>query len=252
MAGKRNHVGSVVTTFRIIEAIKESGEMGVTEIADSLEVPKSTVFSHLSTLTDEGYLRVENGQYRLSFRFLDIGHCSRANSELYEVARPRVDDLAEETGELVNLMTEEAGEGVYLYIELGDEAVQFDTYPGSRSPLYCIALGKAILAHMPERQREEYIRTTGLDPVSENTITDPDVLREELAQVREQGYALDREERSQGIRCVAAPITDGENCLGALSVSGPVVRMDEERLTSELPERVMQKASEIELNLRYP
>lgn len=252
MANQRNHVGSVATTFRIIEAIKRNGEMGVTEIAGSLDLPKSTVFSHLNTLVDEEYLRADDGRYRLSYRFLDIGHCSRACSELYGVAKARVNDLAEETGEVINLMTEEAGEGVYLYIALGDEAIQFDTYPGSRSPLYCIALGKAILAHMPEQKREEYITTTDLDPVSENTITDPDILREELARIREQGYALDREERSQGIRCVAAPITDGEQCLGALSVSGPVVRMGEDRFTSELPKRVMQKASEIELNLRYP
>jgi len=252
MANKDNHIGSVATTFRILETVKEKEATGVTEIANALDVPKSTVFSHLNTLTEEGYLAVEDGQYSLSLRFLDLGHRSRSNSDLYTVGTPKIDDLAEETGELVNLMAEEDGEGIYLYIELGENAVKFDTYPGLRSPLYCIALGKAILAHMSEERREEYIRTTELVPVSENTITDPEVLREELDRIRDRGYALDRQERSQGIRCVAAPITDGERCLGALSVSGPVVRMQEERFTSELPDQVIQKASEIELNLRYP
>jgi len=252
MADSRNRVGSVSRTFHILEAIKERGSAGVTELADALDIPKSTVFSHLHTLSEDGYLRVEDGEYELSYRFLDFGHCSRMHSRLFEIAKPRVDALAESTGELVNLMAEENDEGVYLYIELGENAVKFDTYPGLRAPLYCTALGKVTLAYLSETTREEYIRTTDLEPVTDDTITDPDELRAELDRIREQGYALDREERSAGIRCVAAPIRHDKYCLGSVSVSGPVVRFQNERFTSELPEQVMQTASEIELNLRYP
>lgn len=252
MANKRNHIGSVGTSFRILKEIKENGDMGVTEIANTLDIPKSTVFSHLNTLTEEGYLTSENRRYSLSLRFLDLGYRSRSYSDLYKVGEPKVDALAAETGELVNLMTVENQEVVYLYIEIGEKGVKFDTYPGMRSPMYCTALGKAALSQMSSEELDEYIEATALERVSENTITDADALRTELEEVRERGYAFDREERSQGIRCVAAPITGEDGSLGALSVSGPVVRMQGDWFTSELPEQIVQKTSEIELNLRYP
>lgn len=247
-----NQIGSVKITFRILETIKERQSVGVTELAKTLDIPKSTIFSHLNTLSNEGYLLVEDGQYKLALPFLDLGHNARTNSELFEVAKPKIDDLAQQTGEVANLMTEENGQGVYQYIALGENALRFDTYPGKRVSLHATALGKAILAHMPLERRDEYLSTTELAPIAENTITDVEELRNELDQVREQEYALDKEERASGLRCVAAPITVNGRCVGALSVAGPLVRMQEERFTSELPDELIHAASEIELSLRYP
>lgn len=246
-----NEIGSVKTAFRVLEEMKEAKSMGVTEVAKALDIPKSTAYSHLHTLSKDGYLIVKDGQYRLSFRLLDLGHRSRTNRNLFELAKPKVDDLAEQTGEVVNLMCEEDGDGVYLYIQLGENAVKFDTYPGMRIPLYCTALGKAILARTSESKREAYLRETDLVAETENTITDPDALCEEFETIRERGYAIDLEERAPGIRCVAAPICDAERCIGSLSISGPVVRMQGERFNSQLPEQLLQITSEIELGFRY-
>lgn len=247
-----NEIGSVKTAFQILETIKKRESVGVTDLSKALDIPKSTTFSHLNTLSNKGYLIVEDGQYRLALSFLDLGHNARTNSELFEVAKPKIDDLADQTGEVANLMTEENGQGVYLYITLGEKAVRFDTYPGKKVPLYSTALGKAILAHMTPERRDECLRPLDLVPIAENTITDIEELQDEIEQVRDQGYALDREERAPGLRCVAAPIVDEKHCVGALSVAAPLVRMQEERFTSELPEKLKHTASEIELSLRYP
>lgn len=248
----KNEIGSVKTTFKILESIKEKKAVGVTDLSKALNIPKSTAFSHLNTLSNEGYLVVDDGQYSLALPFLDLGHNARTNSELFEVAKPKIKDLAEQTGEVANLMTEENGQGVYLYITLGENAVKFDTYPGKQVPLYSTALGKAIVASRPPEWRDEYLSSIDPVPITENTITDIDELRDELEQVREQGYALDRQERAEGLRCVAVPILDGERCKGALSVAAPVIRLKGDSFTSELPERLMHTASEIELSLRYP
>lgn len=246
-----NQIGSLKTAFQILETVKKKESVGVTDLAKTLDIPKSTAFSHLNTLSNEGYLLVEDGQYKLALPFLDLGNNARTNSGLFDVAKPKIDDLAEQTGEVANLITEENGEGVYLDIALGEDAIKFDTYPGKRVALYSTALGKAILAHMPPERRDEYLNTTDLVPIAENTITNSEELRDEMDQIREQGYALDREERAPGLRCVAVPIADGEHYTGALSVAGPLVRMQEERMTSQLPEKLTHTASEIELSLRY-
>jgi len=147
---------------------------------------------------------------------------------------------------------EEHGEGVYITRAEGSEAVSVDTYAGKRVNLHCTALGKTILAMLPEGRVDEIIDTHGLPARTENTITDRAELKAELADIRERGHAYDREERLPGLRCVAAPVTseDGDP-VAALSVSGPTSRIKGDLFHEEIPEMLQSAVNVVEINLVY-
>ncbi|MFC7212600.1 IclR family transcriptional regulator [Saliphagus sp. GCM10025334] len=247
-----NLVRSSARTLQILETLKEHNGLGVTTLADELDLPKSTIHNHLDTLRQNEYVVKDDDVYKVGLRFLELGAHARSRQPLYEKGKPEVDKLAQSTGELANLATEEYGRGVYLYLTQGDQAVKLDTYAGKRFHLHCTALGKAILAHLPEKRIEEVLDRHGLPRRTDTTITDRDELRQELATVRDQGYAQDMAERLDGLRCVAAPIQhrDGD-ILGAISVSGPTSRMKSDRIDDDITERLLDAANVIELNIMY-
>lgn len=247
-----NPIKSTKTTFRIIEALKELDGAGVTELAEHLELPKSNVHNYLSTLEEEEYVVKEGTTFHVGIRFLELGAYARSRRDLYDIARPEMDKIAEKEGELVNLLVEEHGRGTYVYRVAGDEAVQVDAHVGTRVYLHCTALGKAILAHMPEERVEEIIEQHGLPKITEKTITDREALYDRLERVRERGVAFDREERLEGLCCAAAPIrSDSGRVLGALSISGPTTRVQGDRLEEEIPSLLEQATNVIELNITY-
>jgi DNA-binding IclR family transcriptional regulator len=251
MSDTTNEVQATRKTFAVVEALEQRGSAGVTELATHLGMNKSTVHNHLATLVEEGYAVRGDEQYRLSLRFLELGGYIRSQMPLYKIAEPEVKELAEETGELANLAVEEEGELCYLLRAKGDSAVDLDTYAGMRTPMHSTALGKAILAHLPSDRVDGVLDRHGLEGETSTTITERSALSDELAEIREQGYALDREERLEGLRCVAAPITSRDRVLGAISVSAPTSRMKPERFDGRVPELVQNAANVAELNITY-
>ncbi|WP_267643372.1 IclR family transcriptional regulator [Haloarchaeobius amylolyticus] len=239
------------TLLSIVEVVEDLGEAGVTEIAEQVDVSKSTVHGHLATLRENGYVVADDGRYRLSLRFLQLGERVRTQTGIYSVARPHVDDLARETNELANLAVEEAGRGVYLYRTQGDQTIQFSTDAGDVHQLHCSATGKSMLAHMPRERVAEILDQHGLPAHTDQTITDEETLFETLAEVRERGVAFDDEEYGEGLRCVGAPVRGPEGeVLGAISVSGPATRLSGERYREELPELLRRAANLVEINLK--
>ncbi|WP_207589942.1 IclR family transcriptional regulator domain-containing protein [Halomontanus rarus] len=248
----KNPVKTTTTTFTIVEALKELGSCGVTELANHLKLPKSTVHNYLSTLEQEEYVKKEGNTYSVGIRFLELGAYARDCMQIYDIAKPEVDRLADETRELANLMIEEHGHGVYIHQAKGEQAVQVDSYVGTRVDLHATALGKSILAHLPEDRVDTIVDNHGLPQRTKRTVSTREELEEELELVRERGYATDDEERLKGLRCVAAPIqTSDGRVLGAVSASGPVNRMQEEYFEDELPNRVLETVNVIELNVTY-
>jgi DNA-binding IclR family transcriptional regulator len=245
-------VQSVETTFSILEALHDRAGAGVTELASALSVPKSTVHNHLQTLERNEYVVSDDGTYRVGCRFLELAAHARDRRAIYEVARPEVDRIAEETGELSGVVVEEHGRGVFLHRAKGDRAVHVDTHAGKRISLHGAALGKAILAQLPRERVDDIVERHGLPALTENTITDRDALREELAEVRETGIAFDDEERLDGLRSVGAAITGPDDeVLGAVSVAGPTSRLRDDRFREELPEVVRSAVNVIDLNVTY-
>jgi DNA-binding IclR family transcriptional regulator len=244
----KNTVRTSEKTLRIIEALKSDEGGHVTRLADQLGMSKSTVHNHLATLEENGYVIKEGDTYRLGLKFLDLGGYIRSQRKLYRIAKPKVKQMATETGEVANLLTEENGRGVYLYRSKGAQAVDLDTYVGHRTHLHYTAQGKAILAHMPESRVHEIIDQHGLPKATPNTITDPVELFEELDEIRERGYATHEEERLMGLRSIAAPIQpDNDVACGSISISAPASRLDDD----EIIDIVCSAANAIELNVKY-
>lgn len=248
---KTEPIAAVETTTQIINQLKE-GKGRVTEVANDLDLPNSTVHSHLSTLEQNDFL-VKNGErYKLSLRFLELGEIARNETELYEVARPEVDALAEETGEIASVMIEESGKGVFVYRAEGEQTVDLDSYSGFHTYLHTTALGKAIFAHLPDEKIDEIIQDHGLPQKTENTISDRDGLESEFERIQEEGVAYDDEERLRGFRAVAAPIlTDDKSVIGSISLAGPTSRLRGDIYRKEYTDKVKRAANVIELNLTH-
>jgi DNA-binding IclR family transcriptional regulator len=245
-------VKSVETTLRIAQALQEHEWVGVTELATELDLPQSTVFNHLKTLEENEFAVNENGLYRLGCRFLKLGAKARSHHDVHDIARRKVNRLADSTGEISALLIEEHGLGVFLHRSEGQQAVHIDSYIGQRIYLHGAALGKAILAALPRECVVDIVDRRGLPALTENTITDRDVLFAELDEIAAEGIAYDDQERLMGLRSVAAPITDEDGTpLGAVSIAGPTSRVQDEQFRDEFPSKLADVVSVIELDLTY-
>ncbi|RQH02670.1 IclR family transcriptional regulator [Natrarchaeobius oligotrophus] len=245
-------VGAVQTTLDIIDLLHQRDGAGVTELSEELDLSKGTVHSHLATLYKNEYLIKNGDEYNLSLRYLHLAETVRDRLGFYDVVREEVDELAAESGELSQFATEEHGRAVYIYKAKGDKAVETASSVGKREFLHCISLGKAMLAHYSESYVDEIIDEYGLPGFTDTTVTSRDDLFENLAEIRERGYAIDNEERIDGLRCVAAPVLHNDGTvLGAVSLSGPSSRMIGERFDEELPSMVVRAANVIEINSQY-
>ncbi|MDQ2051801.1 IclR family transcriptional regulator [Natronolimnohabitans sp. A-GB9] len=246
----KHPVRTTEKSLRLIEVLNQFGEARLTTLADELEMGKSAVHNHLSTLEKHGYVvkDPDSKTYQLSLKFLDIGGQIRGEKDVYKVAEPKVEELAEASGELVHLVVEEDGKGVYLCRSKGERAVELDTYVGCRHHMHSTAFGKAILSHLPRERVDEIIDQHGLPRVTPQTITSRDELFEELERTRERGFAVDDEERLEGLRCIAAPIRFNSDVIGAISVSGPTTRIDDDWESNEFVDQLCRAVNVIELN----
>ncbi len=245
-------IKSVETMIRLLEGIRRREAVGVTELANEVGMSKSTVHHYLRTLELYDCLEKSNGTYQLGLRFLTYGGQARTRQRIYQLAKSDVDQLAAETSEQVRLVVERDGHGITIYQAEGEHLDHSRSYVGSVDELHCTAAGKAFLAALSPDRVAELLDETELVRYTENTITDRDVLLEELEQIRSRKVAYDDEERIDGIRCVAVAITNkADELLGAISVSGPTERMTDERFRSEIPSQLRNIVGVVEINTTY-
>ena len=242
-------VKSASNLFGVLEAVHELEGAGATAVADHLGIAKSTAHDHLTTLVEHEFLIKEGSTYRVGLKCLNYGIQAKNRLELANAAKPSLEQMAEETGEIVWLTVEEYGKGVFIEKAMGERAVQPYGELGRRVPLHDIASGKAILAHLSEDRVREIVEKHPLPNRTENTITDVEELLAELETIRERGYALNDSETFEGFRAVASPVIVGDDLLGSIVVSGPENRFRGERFRTELPEIVTGTANAIELSL---
>lgn len=247
--GKR--VGAVERAFGVVSVLRESGPMRITDVASELEMPTSTAHVHLKTLADLGYAVKTPEGYRLSLRFLRDGSAVRSDLNVYTVAKQEIDDLAWKTGEVANLGVEEDGQRVILYQSEGDEAVYDNALVGEFTHMHWTALGKALLAEYSKTDVEQIVDRHGLPTATTATIDEIDTLHEELDRISENGFALEDEERRDGIRSIAVPIVVESRLAGAISLSGPKERFDDERIHDELLPALRDCANVIEVRATY-
>lgn len=203
---------------------EEKPEWSVSDLARHLNLPKSTVSNILATFRQRDIVRqISNtGRYRLGLYCLELGYYASSQLLLRDVAYPYLQALLEDTQQIIYLGLPYQGE--VLYIEALypiHRRINFSSI-GRKAPMYCTAIGKAMLSHMPIDEIEGFLERTPLHPHTPNTITDPNKLLQELTDTRVRGYAIDAEEREIGIRCVAAPVLNSQGiAYAAISVSGP-------------------------------
>ncbi|TYL36199.1 transcriptional regulator [Natronococcus pandeyae] len=249
----RRTLETVSRACDIIKALEQLNGAGVTELANHLDLSKSSTHSYLATL-QEKQLVVKNGNtYSLSLEFLYLGKTVRYQHILFQHGKDQTEELAEETGEFAHLMCEQHGLERNIYKVMGPNAIGNEYHTSKeQNPdyLHFTSAGKAVLAHLPEERLHEIVNRQGLISKTPNTITDIDTLNAELATIREQGYAVNDEEEIRGIRAVGAPICSPEGMvLGAVSVSGPTSRLSGEFYAETVPEKVVESANIIEANI---
>ena len=244
-------IGAVETSCQIIECLHATGGARIRELVDHLDVSKGAIHTHLATLRKNGYV-VQNGhEYRVSLRFLEIGESARTQMRVMKAEKGNLHELAEETDTRIQLVREEFGMSGVLEVINTEPCVEPSTHVGMRNYLHSTAAGKAILAYLPPSRVESIIDKHGLPAQTENTITDREMLFDELETIRERGVAFNDEEKIRGLRAVGAPIlTDNDQVIGAVSASAPVSDMQSERFRENIPSRVLRTANAIELNVR--
>lgn len=242
---------SVDQSFKIIEYLQTDGGATLSEIADSLGMPASTAHIHLATLVETGYVIKDDGEYRCSFRFLDTGGEMRDRMALYQAAKPEVDDLRRDSSEHANITVEQNGYSVQLYKSQSSESIDDNAELGKHLHLHSTATGKAILSELSESEIDAILEKRGLPAATSSTITDRDVLLDELAEIRERDYSINRGEHFPGVAAVATSIiSKPDNVIGAISISGPLSRMGTDRIENELAPAILDKKNIIELKIR--
>ncbi|MBP3891575.1 MAG: IclR family transcriptional regulator [Solobacterium sp.] len=243
-----NHIQSVERAITLIDVIasKQDG-LTLSQIAQKVGWPKSTVHGLLTTLRDYNYIEQSNedGRYRLGIRLFELGSRVARSFDIKDVAVPVMKRLNKRFGETVHLGAEDNGEILYLEKVAADSLVSIMSEVGIRLPMHCSGLGKVLLAQKSEAELKRLISQKGLPALTKRTITTKTKLDEELEKVRKQGYALDDGEIMEGLRCVAAPVNDANGKTRyAISVSGQVRDLYGKRLEQIIKETI-QAANEI-------
>ncbi len=230
-------------------------ELGVTELSKRLKLHKNNVFRLLATLESRGYIEQNKAteNYRLGLKALELGQTFIKQMGLLRQAKPILERMVEESNETSYVAIYKENHIVYLDVVETNLTVRVVSRVGSRLPAYCTAAGKVHMAYMSEEELEELLAAIKLVQHTPTTITNIDKLNLELEKVREQGYAIDNEELDPGVRCIAAPIRDyTRRIVGAISVSGPNMRIEDNRLKDELIPLVTKAASDLSTRLGYP
>jgi DNA-binding IclR family transcriptional regulator len=220
-------IHSVSRAVVLLELLAEHGELGVTELGRRLEVHKATASRLVGTLADGGLVERNpaTDKFRLGAGVIHLAGAAMAGLDLVHRARPFLEDLAERTEETVNLGVFDGDSVVYVDQIAGTRAIVSASWVGRRTPLHCTSNGKVLLAHLPDADRERALAAP-LEPRTKHTVTDPNVLRAQLLEVRVRGYAQTLEELEEGLNAIAAPVRDASgDVIAAVSVAGPAFRM---------------------------
>jgi len=246
-------VNSVQRAAAILGLLVREKRLGLSQVARSLRIPKSTAHSILETLEREGLVARDEstGKFCLGIRLLELGQAAQENFELRRVASPHLLALNRQLDETVHLTVLDGD--VVLYVECFESSRRLRTYSviGVRGPLHCTAVGKALLAFLDDDEQIRLVNRIPLERFTPHTITRRAALRAHLQAVRARGWSVDDVEHEEGVRCVGAPVFDhlGRVC-ASISISGPTQRITTGALPG-LAEKARATALAISRKLGY-
>lgn len=226
-------VQSVGRAFHLLETLAAHGALNLSQISAASGLPLTTIHRLVGTLTGLGYLRQSSSsQYTLGPRLIHLGE--RASSLFPAWAQPHLARLVDELGETANLAMLDGDAVAYVAQAPSRHSMRMFTEVGGHVPAHCTAIGKALLAQLSTEEFVGIVHRTGLPAHTDNTITTPQRLEQELDLVRQVGFAVDNGERERGVRCVAVALPDVPHSL-AISISGPAPRMSDDLVRRAVP-----------------
>jgi IclR family pca regulon transcriptional regulator len=232
--------------------------IGVSELSRELTLSRSTAHRYVATLAKLGYLQQDpdSKRYRLGPKVLDLGFSAINSMDLREISAPHLRQLSDETGYTVNLAILDGVDVVYIErcrtARPGQREIDLNLHVGARLPAYCTAMGKAILAFVPDDRLEEIVSQIDFAPRGPNTITDREAFRTELGRIRESGIAVNDEELAYGLRSVAAPIhSHSGEVLAALNLAVHRTMISTDELIARYGPTVSRVAHDISLSMGH-
>ncbi len=246
---EKNPIQVADRLFQAMETLASDGAMGLLELSNKLELNKSTTHRVLNSLIYMGYVRQdkETSKYSLSFKICGISSQLLTQIDIVSIARPLLKQLSSEIGETIHLVQRDGNQAVYIdKVESFSNSIRMASKVGYTVPLYCSGVGKALLAQMSDKKIKKIWKSSEIKTLTEHTITDFDTFMNEIAHIRELGYALDNQENELGVRCLAHSFKsfDGKNTY-AISISAPIDRMTDSRIM-ELRDIVSETCVKIE------
>ena len=237
LAEKKQGAQAVVRALRILKLFNgKQTQLSLSDIVKITALNRTTVFRLLSTLVDEGFLvRHEDGPYHLGPELTALGGLASRTDNLRQLARPILKQLVstvDERATLEILSKNPAGQPTMLVIDEIDAShrLSISDFAGSHLPVYATSTGKAYLAHLPSNEVDQILNEP-LDAFTSNTLITKTALKQELNQIKEQGYAIANEELESGLVAIGVPIFDGQGTAHAsICLAGPTVRMTAEKL----------------------
>jgi DNA-binding IclR family transcriptional regulator len=220
----------VARTAAVLDAFDRAHpSIGLSELARRAGLPKATTHRLAGQLVERGFMERVGDRYRLGVRLFELGQLVPRSRVLRDAALPFLEDLYVASRETIHLATKSGSEVLYIERIVGHASGSTPSEVAGRMPMHSTATGKAILAHLPAEEVDDYL-SAPLPRVTRHTIVVPEVLRAELEHVRRTGWSIEREETVIGYVSVAAPVFDSaHHPLAALSVTGPSRRLDPER-----------------------
>jgi len=226
-------VKSVAKAIQVLACFTPSTpELSLADISKKLNFPKSTALNLLRTLEQYGYIirTVPSMNYRLGYAIMQLNYCTQMSMPILRFTLPFLEDLQLKTGKTIYLTTHVNRRVLYLDVFHQNRRMYSYSISGKTLPMHCTGCGKAMLAFLPQEEIDSILDTEGLPASTPNTITDRQTLYQELEEIRSRGYAIDYEEETLGVRCVAAPIRNAQGYpTAAISISGAVLSMQEDQ-----------------------
>lgn len=247
-------IRSVSKAIRLLNLLGEgSGRLSVSELGRIAEMDKSSVSRMMRTLEQAGYVEQDpvTQRYALGLSLGVLGYKALRRMDLRSAARPMLERMTELTGECSHLAILADGRAFYIDQAVTARGLGMDAPIGTLAPLYCTALGKALLAFQPEEEQEEMIQGLVYEPFTRRTLGSPEALRDQLVRVRATGVAFDDEEFSVGVRCMATPVFcyDG-SVVGAIGISGPSPRVTDSMISVWEP-KILEISRELSARLGW-
>lgn len=233
-AAASDGVKSVARVFDLLELIADAGgDVTLSELATAADLPLPTIHRLLRTLVSLGYARqLANRRYALGPRLVRLGEV--ANRKFGQIAMPQLKEIVARLGETANLATIDGDRVIYVSQAPSPHAMRMFTEVGRRSYLHSTGVGKAILSQFSDDVVRDIVTRAGMPRATEHSIDTLPALLADLELIRERGYAIDDGEQEIGVRCYAMPVPDMPVAT-AVSVSGPIARVDEDFAERAIP-----------------